>query len=41
MQKEIIMMKSYKVFSTNNKVKDYKKKLEKNLDKSSYKANSF
>jgi hypothetical protein len=29
------------VFSTNNKVKDYKQKLEKNLDKPSYKANSI
>ena len=39
--KKIIMMKSQKVFSTKDKVKDYKQKLEKDFDKSSYKVNSI
>ena len=41
LQKKIIMMKSQKVFSTKDKEKDYKQKLEKDFDKSSYKVNSI
>ena len=41
LQKKSIMMKSQKVFSTKDKEKDYKQKLEKDFDKSSYKVNSI